>query len=286
MRFFTELLFIGILLFSSTVIGQNDSRKYLGFETEPSMIRVQTNDGHYEFSAYNATVLETSFFPLNDVEKKGSHAVVQKTIVGVLTVKDSENKLSISSAKMTVEITKSPFQIRYFRGDKLVLSEKRGYSKSVEGESIEFNLTKDEVIYGGGARALGMNRRGNRLSLYNKAHYGYENKSELMNYTLPIVFSSEKYLIHFDNAPIGSLDLDSKRNNTLVYETISGRKTYQVIVGEDWEEIIENPANIVIVEWAEKIKDIIPQNAYRINFKWLDEDRRKIIILKNKIKKK
>ncbi len=46
--------------------------------------------------------------------------------------------------------------------------------KQDDFETIRFNLTKDEVLYGAGARALGMNRRGNRLALYNRAHYGYE----------------------------------------------------------------------------------------------------------------
>src|SRR5690606_12357773 len=64
--------------------------------------------------------------------------------------------------------------------------------------------------------------------------------SELMNYTMPIVMSSETYLIHFDNAPIGFLDLDSKKNNTLAYETISGRKTYQVVVGDSWYDLVDN----------------------------------------------
>lgn len=85
-----------------------------------------------------------------------------------------------------------------------------------------------------------MNRRGNRLELYNRAHYGYETHSTLMNYTLPIVISSGQYMLHFDNAPIGFLDLDSKYNNTLTYETISGRKTYQVIAGGGWEELLSN----------------------------------------------
>ena len=83
-----------------------------------------------------------------------------------------------------------------------------------------------------------MNRRGNRLELYNKAHYGYETHSKLMNFTMPVVVSSDQYILHFDNAPIGFLDLDSKQNNKLVYETISGRKTYQVISAENWPELI------------------------------------------------
>ena len=83
---------------------------------------------------------------------------------------------------------------------------------------LDFNLTTDEKLFGGGARALGMNRRGNRLPLYNKAHYGYETHSELMNYTIPLVYSSNLYAIHFDNAPIGYLDLDSEKDNSLQYE--------------------------------------------------------------------
>ncbi|MBP6091762.1 MAG: DUF4968 domain-containing protein [Crocinitomicaceae bacterium] len=228
------------LLISCNLFGQNTSRKYIGFKENSSSIQIQTSDGYYEISAYNPFIIETSFFPINEKTSMLSHAVVLQTKKGLLTINESENKLVLLTNKMRVEITKSPFQISYYLGNKLLSSEKLGYSKIEAGEALEFNLTSHEILYGGGARALGMNRRGNRLTLYNKAHYGYENKSELMNYTVPIVFSSEKYLIHFDNAPIGTLDLDSKHNNTLVYETIGGRKTYQIVAGENWEEIIEN----------------------------------------------
>src|SRR5690606_28841010 len=136
------------------------------------------------------------------------------------------------------------FQISYFYNENLIISDKNGFQTDENGFNLQFNLTDDEVLYGGGARALGMNRRGNRLELYNRAHYGYEERSELLNYTLPIVLSSEKYLLHFDNAPIGFLDLDSEKNNTLTYETIGGRKTYQLIVGNSWENIVDNFTNL------------------------------------------
>jgi len=58
-----------------------------------------------------------------------------------------------------------------------------------------------------------MNRRGNRLRLYNKADYGYETHSELMNYTMPLVLSSKMYAVHFDNSQIGTLDLFNSRTN-------------------------------------------------------------------------
>ncbi|KJZ16581.1 glycosyl hydrolase, partial [Pseudoalteromonas fuliginea] len=124
--------------------------------------------------------------------------------------------------------------------NKLLLSEKEGYVKKDSTEAIRFNIDKTEALYGGGARALGMNRRGNRLQLYNRAHYGYGGRSELMNFTVPLVMSSKIYAVHFDNAPIGWLDLDSKKDNTLEYETISGRKTYQVIAADNWYSLTES----------------------------------------------
>ena len=84
----------------------------------------------------------------------------------------------------------------YYEGN-LLTSEKNGYSKNDEFEVLDFNLTENEILMGGGARVLGMNRRGNRLQLYNRAHYGYETHSELMNFTIPLVYSSKMYAIPF-----------------------------------------------------------------------------------------
>jgi len=49
------------------------------------------------------------------------------------------------------------------------------------------------------------------------------------------------------------------------------------IIDLGWEEIISNEKNIVIIEWPEKIKKIIPKKAIRIDFKWLGENEREII---------
>ena len=43
-----------------------------------------------------------------------------------------------------------------------------------------------------------------------------------------------------------------------------------------WEELISNPKNIIIIEWPERIKGKIPQNARWIKFEWIDQDKRKM----------
>jgi tRNA threonylcarbamoyladenosine biosynthesis protein TsaE len=45
-----------------------------------------------------------------------------------------------------------------------------------------------------------------------------------------------------------------------------------------WEEIIAGENNIVIVEWAERIKKIIPKKAVWMKFGHLGKDRRKIVL--------
>ena len=45
-----------------------------------------------------------------------------------------------------------------------------------------------------------------------------------------------------------------------------------------FKEIIQDPKNIVIIEWAEKIKGLLPLNTVWINFDFINEAKRKITI--------
>jgi oligosaccharide 4-alpha-D-glucosyltransferase len=243
-----------LLFITSLSFAQNTNRKFESFKKGNNTLEIKTSDGQYIIKAYSEKIMETSFIPKGEVYNPNSEAVVLIPKIGIAKVSESPNSITFSTSGIVVSIQKSPFQISYFNQQKLLFSEKEGYFKqkhipleNVKGnikadslEVIQFNISPDEVLYGGGARALGMNRRGNKLALYNRAHYGYETHSELMNFTIPIVLSSKMYAVHFDNSAIGYLDLDSKKDNTLAYETISGRKTYQVIVGDSWSNLISN----------------------------------------------
>ena len=232
-------IYILALLTTTSILAQNPNRIFKNFKQKNQYYVVEVSDGTYEIEFLTDQMVQTSFIPKGESFKRESHAVVIDLKELATTANEDADKVEISSPNLKVRIQKSPFQISYYNSDNLIISEKEGYRKD-SLENIQFNLKPHEILYGGGARALGMNRRGHKLELYNRAHYGYETHSELMNYTMPIVVSSERYMIHFDNAPIGFLDLDSKGNNTLEYQTISGRKTYQVIVGNDWDGLIAN----------------------------------------------
>ncbi|AWA29577.1 glycosyl hydrolase [Flavobacterium magnum] len=238
-----------ISFFVSLAVSAQPARAFRSFKKTDAAFIVTVSDGEYRFRFYNTSVVETTFLPIGETFNPESHAVVLSAQKNIGKASENGNRINLVSAGISVSIQKSPFRIAYSYKGKSLLSEKNGYAKKSETgsdgktqqlEMLDFNLDQDEALYGGGARVLGMNRRGNRLQLYNRASYGYGARAELMNFTMPLVFSSKIYAVHFDNAAIGYLDLDSQKNNTLAYETISGRKTYQVVAADNWATLIES----------------------------------------------
>lgn len=43
-----------------------------------------------------------------------------------------------------------------------------------------------------------------------------------------------------------------------------------------WENLITNPKNLIVIEWPERIADVIPESATHLLFEHIDEHTRKI----------
>ncbi|MFC5460352.1 TIM-barrel domain-containing protein [Massilia niabensis] len=220
---------------------QNADRKLQGVTQNGNTLEIATSDGRYLVKPYSSNIVETTFIPTGERLDPASHAVILAPGQVPVTLKDEGARLSFATPGITVTIDRQPFRISYAYRGKPLVAEKRGYEAKKAArdmETIEFALEDGEALYGAGARAVGMNRRGHRFELYNKAHYGYGDRSELLNYTIPVALSSKKYAIHFDNPQTGWLDFDSRKDGTLRYEVGGGRKTYQVVAGDSWDEVM------------------------------------------------
>jgi alpha-glucosidase (family GH31 glycosyl hydrolase) len=237
MKYIVLLFFISISTFS-----QNGTRKFEKAVAENNVLKISVSDGFYDIKFLNNAIVETTFHPKNEDKINKSHAVILNDAIKNSNLKTSINDyiFELPNSDLSVTIKTNPFQISYAKKGKIFLSEKDGFVQKDSSQVTSFTISATEKLYGGGSRVIGMNRRGNRLKLYNKARYGYETEADLMNFCIPLVLSSEIYAIHFDNPTIGYLNLDLFKNNTLEYEALSGRKTYQVIIGDSWTNLIEN----------------------------------------------
>ncbi|WP_157547489.1 TIM-barrel domain-containing protein [Hymenobacter sp. DG25A] len=151
-----------------------------------------------------------------------------------------------SSADYGIFIQKKPLRVSFRQGSELLIEEAGGAlqreasaAANPGGMGVSFRLAPDEHLYGTGSRALPLDRRGRKLTLYNEAHYGYQNGEPTLNASLPSVLSSRGYMLFFDNHTAGTLDLGATEKNTLEYrgEGLSNL-AYFIIAGESYAEIL------------------------------------------------
>ena len=83
-------------------------------------------------------------------------------------------------------------------------------------------------------------------------------------YTSPTFVVMKKYL-----APL--------LENGAVYHIDAYRIKAEDILSLGWEEILDGK-NIVLLEWADRVKEILPKNTLNIHFEWVGEGERRIIL--------
>ena len=232
-------LLVCSLFFTANLFSQSE-RRLIAFQNYGNRLEMTVNDGKYIIKPYNEKIVETTFIPSGEKQDTFSYAVVLKPEQLTVVLTDNEKEMWYKTGGIMVRIEKTPFRISYYYKNRLLISENKGYQKKQDSLVLNFKISESEALFGGGERVLGMNRRGNRLELYNRAHYGYTTHSGLMNYSMPVVVSSNKYILHFDNPQKGFLDLDSQNNNEISFEAIGGRKVYQIIAGDDWYDLMNN----------------------------------------------
>jgi tRNA threonylcarbamoyladenosine biosynthesis protein TsaE len=67
-----------------------------------------------------------------------------------------------------------------------------------------------------------------------------------------------------------------KRFENLYHIDCYRLKNEKDILKLGFEKIISNPENIIVIEWPEKIKKVLPKSAIFINFKFIDINKREI----------
>jgi tRNA threonylcarbamoyladenosine biosynthesis protein TsaE len=102
-------------------------------------------------------------------------------------------------------------------------------------------------------------------------------------YTSPTFVVMKQYKIKNQKSKIKITNQKLKIGN--VYHIDAYRVGAQDILVLGWKEIVTGKNNVVIVEWAEKIKNIIPKGAVWVKFEYIKDNNRKVIF-NSKIKNK
>jgi oligosaccharide 4-alpha-D-glucosyltransferase len=104
---------------------------------------------------------------------------------------------------------------------------------------FRFRLKAGEKIFGGGGRALPMDRRGYRLPLQNNPSYGYALGADQLNFSVPFFLSSGGYGVFFDNPSIGYADIGKTNKEQMEVGFTHGAMTVYLIRGQSIGQMVE-----------------------------------------------
>jgi len=222
------------------------ARDYLGHQLTHQELLIKSDNGELRLRFYSEHAVEV-LLNKEGSDQLPSFAIAKSSVIlepSKYTLKENKNKLLFSSRSLTLVINKYPLKISYYQNGKFLTAEALGLTHTKQGVSLSFELEQQEKLLGGGERVLGMNRRGQSFPLYNRAHYGYTTHSEQMNFGLPAIMSSKKYLILFDNSAKGNLDLGKTQTELLTFDAVGGRSAYLFVAGDSYPKLIENYVDI------------------------------------------
>lgn len=231
---------ISILGFS---VASAEFGDYIEHTVVDEALHVRTDMGTLVITAVDDAALEVHYRE-DGVTQLPSFAIAATQSSIAAEVSDSDEVVTIAVDGLVAIVHKSPVRIDFQRDGQPLLAEQPGYFLNESDRGFHFELEADEKILGGGQRVLGMDRRGHRLPLYNKADYGYTSYSEQMYYSVPAIMSSDKYLLVFDNSASGWLDIGKTETDTLSFEAVGGRTAYIVVAGDSYPELIKNYTDV------------------------------------------
>ncbi|WHI51723.1 glycoside hydrolase family 31 protein [Microbulbifer sp. MLAF003] len=235
-----RLIALASTLCLSVLAVAGESRSYLAHQQSKDSLTIQLNDGEVSLTPVGPSALSLHYHS-EGIKQLPSFAIDDKPESSFKAqLRDGEDKLIYQTGSLTAIIHKSPFRIEYFRGKEPILSEESGFFATETMRGFRFALSPEEKLLGGGERVMGMDRRGQRLPLHNRAHYGYTTESNQMYFSLPAVLSSNKYILLFDNSATGTLDLGANEEDILQFEAVAGRTAYIVVAGETYPQLLEN----------------------------------------------
>jgi len=201
-----------------------------------STVQFQTAQGVWSITPYPNAVVKFAFQPIGYTtnEAVADAIITQPNSNDVPKIFETPNQLTIKYADATITYTaKDGFRIN----NQVQLL---GYHADATYKGFQLALANDEKIYGGGQRALPLNRVGYQLKLYNNPWYGYANGADNLNYSVPYFQSSKGYGVLFNNGSKGYVDIGKQQKNVFEYGAVSGELNCFVFLAKSQQQLLKN----------------------------------------------
>lgn len=232
------LLLILLTGISSGAFAQNVSGFKSGTYNGKSLL-ISTTKGYIEITPFTADVIRVTYKnKLSDAIK--SYSTIAQP--GTVTAKYSNdaNMLRLQTSRLKVVINKHDLSVSFINNRGELLSKSFNYVKAGDSSAISFQSDGHEAFYGGGSKAIELNKRGQVLQNYNQAHWDYKYGQTDLNIAIPFFVSTRNYGIYVDNAARARFDVCKTDPKVLGYNATTGLVSYFFVGGWNIDAVLAN----------------------------------------------
>lgn len=211
--------------------------QYLDHTFENNRLCLFTPEGYVEVQPYTEGAVRLSFVPEGTSFPDTSYSTIMDPQPVAATLEDNSDSLVLHYSGKQVVIAKNPLRFSFYNNNECIATDEMGFYTQFGLQGVRHYISPGEKLYGGGSRAIPLNRRGYLLENYNQAHYGYGYGAASLNISIPVITSSENYMLYYDNQWPGLLSCGYYGNET-DFKTEGGRMTYFFISGNSYDDLL------------------------------------------------
>jgi len=230
------------LFLAGKAYAQTTFKEYRSFKSDHNRLTIAAANGYLVIEPWSATCVRVSYVT-NPAAIIKSYSTVGVSNHPQFSVKESKNSVNLRTASLEVQVNKADLAVKFVRSGNTI-TQASDYTFADTLKSLDFKLNKDEAIYGGGSKAIYINRRGKVLENYNQAHYGYQFGQTDLNISIPMLVSNRLYAIYFDNYGKGKFDIGKTRSNELKFSTGSGTMSFFLMSGDSFDQLLNQYTDI------------------------------------------
>ncbi|MFT9487639.1 MAG: glycoside hydrolase family 31 protein [Tepidibacillus sp.] len=214
------------------------------FVQEHNLYRFTCEQGFVNILFYRDDIVRIVMNPFHKPTMKSSFAVVAEPEIVKVKIEDKEDSFSLSSSKLQVMIQKSPFRVNFYdqEGRLLVSESEKGMGFKESKEVVCFKeMDPEDHFYGFGEKAGFLDKRGEKLTMWNTDVYAPHNQETDPLYQSHPYFmtlrNGKAHGIFFDNTFKTTFDMKKEKEYSFAAE--GGQIDYYVMAGPSPKQVLE-----------------------------------------------
>ncbi len=195
---------------------------------DKQLVQLFAENGRVDLSLMGEGALKLSFLPMAKGTAPVSEAVIVPAQPGAqasvtsIPAQPADFQLDMGNDWM-LKVKQNGLQVEIWKSGQRIFHTEKGFFIDAANTQvgtitgIRTELQADERIFGGGSRAVDMNRRGMRFYGYNTASYGYTWGQTALNLSIPFLISDKGYGLFYDSYRRSYFDVGHTEPNVLEF---------------------------------------------------------------------